>query len=66
MLRAKGDYGIVGFELALQPEQVLSQIRLLQRQREALDSAIEELKHTHERLAATEANSDDPACGARA
>jgi len=52
MLSAKGDDGVPEFELALQPEQVLSQISMLQRQRDALDRSIEELKATQERLAA--------------
>jgi len=65
MLRAKGDDGVPEFELALQPEQVLSQISMLQRQREALDRAIEELKATQERLAAV-AKPGDPARDAHA
>ena len=66
LLRATGDDALPGFELALQPEQVLSQLNLLQRQRAALDSAIAELKTTHERLAAAAAKSEAAACDARA
>jgi DNA-binding transcriptional MerR regulator len=66
MLRAKGDDALPEFELALQPEQVLSQINLLQRQRETLDSAIEELKRAHEQLAAAAAQSQQVPCDAKA
>lgn len=66
MLRAQADDSVREFELALEPEQVLSQISLLQRQRAALDRSIEALKKTHERLAGTAASAGGAGRGAKA
>ncbi len=43
-------------DLHLRPEQILSQISLLERQRSGLDHAIGELRATHARLAAAGVN----------
>ena len=51
MLAAHSDEAMPSFELALAPDQVKAQIDLLQRQRENIESAIVELRATHEKLA---------------
>ena len=42
------------FELSLDAGQILAQIDMLQRQREGIERAIEELRETHQRLAGSE------------
>lgn len=46
-------------EAAMQPRKIVKQIDMLQRQRDALDQAIRELRETHERLAGPPAGTGD-------
>jgi DNA-binding transcriptional MerR regulator len=50
-----GEVQSVDLELALQPEQILAQIRHLERQRAELDAALAELKRAHQRAKENEA-----------
>lgn len=52
MIEARGDEAMPAFELSLEPDQVLAQIDMLERQQAGIERAISELRETHERLSA--------------